>query len=320
MAVAGKVAGIYRKGDGASTSFTNLVLQDTGDHKTFRAPIASPNKYWDKSQVLTVQADVGGGFATPATAYVVQHPSGYVVFDSPLPFTGVAGARAYTVAVNVIAGTTVTIDGVTLTCVASGANTSQFNLGGTSTATASNLATAINTNAALSAKYAATTSTNTFTLTEKSAGGGNTPSEATVVGTGTINSGAATNSSVTFASSVRVSGYSFQIVQVGGAFSWNLDMKNDVLDATTFEGTGWKEVVVAFREYTAKIEKFWVTNDIDLFTKEFLFVFFITTQADHARFEGWGIVQGESVAVAVGELIKAPLEIQGTDGIYFRRD
>lgn len=118
---------------------------------------------------------------------------------------------------------------------------------------------------------------------------------------------------------VHVSGYAFSLTQVGGAFSWNLDLKTTTLDATTFENNGWKNYVSAFREYSAKVEKFWVNDDLPIFDTELMFAFFVSTGSDQARFEGWGIIHGESIAVSVGELIKAPLEIQGTDGIYFRR-
>ena len=209
MAVAGKVSGIYRR-DGVSASFTNLLLEDLGDHKTFRVPLAdTTHKYWDKFYPVTVYVNTGSGFQPTLLDYEVQHPSGYVVFTNPLP----------------------------------------------------------------------------------------QPAQ------------------------VEASGYAFPIIQVAGAFGWNLDFKQDALDATTFENDGWKTYVVAFRQFTAKVDKFWVTDaELQLFDTELLFLFFVTTKDDQARFEGWGVINSESVNVAVGELIKAPLEIQGSDAIYFRRD
>ena len=119
---------------------------------------------------------------------------------------------------------------------------------------------------------------------------------------------------------VHVSGQAFTLVQVAGAFGWTLDLKTETLDATTFEGNGWKVFVTSFKEYSAKIEKFWVNDDLPIFNIELLFVFFVSKLTDQSRFEGWGIINQESITVSVGELIKAPLSIQGTDGIYFRRD
>lgn len=118
---------------------------------------------------------------------------------------------------------------------------------------------------------------------------------------------------------VQVDGFAFSLVQVAGAFGWSLDLKTDTLDATTFENDGWKSFVTSFRSYTAKVDKFWVTDDLPIFNIELMFAFYVSTKSDQSRFEGWGIINNEKVEVAVGELVKAPLEIQGTDGIYFRR-
>lgn len=210
MAVAGKVSGMFRK-DGIPVAFTDLVLQNAGDDKTYHVPIAdTAHRYWDKLQQTTVTVDLGAGagFQPPSGNYQIQHPSGYVVFETALPPGAV----------------------------------------------------------------------------------------------------------------VRVNGFAFTLVQVGGAYGWTLDLKTETLDATTFGGNGWKEFVTSFKSYTAKVEKFWVTDDLPIFNIELLFVFFVSTLSDQSRFEGWGIINEESITVSVGELIKAPLSIQGTDGLYFRRD
>lgn len=120
---------------------------------------------------------------------------------------------------------------------------------------------------------------------------------------------------------VRASGYCFSITQIGGAFGWSVDAKIDLLDATTFESDEWKEFVASFKSYSAKVEKFWVNEtEHNLFGSELLFVFYVSTGTDQTRFEGWGCFTSESVNVNVGELIKAPLDIQGIGCIYFRRD
>ena len=209
MAVSGKVSGIYRK-DGASVAFTDLLLEDTGDHKVFRVPVAdTTHRYWDKLQPLTVEVDPGTGFQAPTVEYEVQHPSGYVVFKDALTAT----------------------------------------------------------------------------------------------------------------THVQVSGYAFALAQVAGAFGWSLDLKVDALDATTFENNGWRDYVTAFREFTAKVEKFWINEtEFNLFNTELLFAFYVSTLSDKSRFEGWGTIESESVTVSTTELIKAPLDIRGTDGIFYRRD
>lgn len=104
--------------------------------------------------------------------------------------TAVKGARTYPITTNAVAADTVTINGITFTAIASGATGNQFNVGSTTTITATNLAATLNANATISALYMATTSANTVILTEKISAG-NTPTVATktgtiVIGTGTV--------------------------------------------------------------------------------------------------------------------------------------
>jgi len=108
--------------------------------------------------------------------------------------SGVAGARTYPISTNTVAGDTVVVNGVTFTAIASGATGNQFNVGANTTITAINLAATLNTNATINALYMATASTNIVTLTEKTAGGGNTPGAATKTGTIVIDAGTATTS------------------------------------------------------------------------------------------------------------------------------
>ncbi len=100
-----------------------------------------------------------------------------------------AGSRTYPISTNAVAADTVTVGGVTFTAIASGATGNQFNVGASTTATATNLAAVLNANATISALYTATASTNVVTLTEKTAGGGNTPGAATKTGTIVIDAG-----------------------------------------------------------------------------------------------------------------------------------
>jgi hypothetical protein len=319
VAVAGKVSGIYRR-DGDSVAFTNLQLEDSGDQKTYHVPAANTtNKYWDKFQQVTVTVNTGSGYQSSPVPYEIQHPSGYVIFSTALTGTAVAGKNTYTIGTNFVATDTVTFGGITFTAVESGATGNQFNVGVDAAASATNLKNAIN-SSTLGTTYVATSTSNIITVTEIIAGGGNTPGTMTVVGTGTVTVGTATTSDAEFTPLVQVSGYAFTLVQVAGAFGWSLDLKQDTLDATTFENAGWKEFVVAFRQFTAKVDKFWITNaEMDLFNTELLFAFYVSTQEDKSRFEGWGVISSESVTVSVGELIKAPLEIQGSDVLYYRR-
>ena len=103
------------------------------------------------------------------------------------------GVRTYPITTNAVAADTVAICGVTFTAVASGATGNQFNVGTSTTATATNLAATLNANATISALYTATAVTGTITLTEKIAGG-NTPTAATKTGTIVVGAGTVTTS------------------------------------------------------------------------------------------------------------------------------
>ena len=88
--------------------------------------------------------------------------------------TGTALAKAtgtFTLA-SVIATDVVLINGVTLTCVASGATANQFNVGGTDTITATNMAAAINasTSALVSEHVTASAAAAVVTITAKEFG------------------------------------------------------------------------------------------------------------------------------------------------------
>lgn len=112
----------------------------------------------------------------------------------PTEKTAVPGSETYTITTNAAATDTVKINNITFTAVSSGAAGNQFNVGADTTATAANLASALNANTTVNELYSATSSENTVTLTEKVAGGGNTPTTATTTGTIVITNGTVVNS------------------------------------------------------------------------------------------------------------------------------
>ena len=106
----------------------------------------------------------------------------------------VIGSRTFPITTNAVAGDTVTIAGVTLTAVASGATGNQFNVGTTIALTATNIATALNAITTVSTIYSASANSNGIvTLSEKIAGG-NTPTAATKTGTVVFGTGTVTTS------------------------------------------------------------------------------------------------------------------------------
>jgi len=111
--------------------------------------------------------------------------------------TKVAGSRTFPITTNAATADTVTIAGITLTAVASGATGNQFNVGATVAATAANIATALNANMTFNAIYSASAdSSGVITVSENSShiGYGNTPAAASKTGTIVFGTGTATTS------------------------------------------------------------------------------------------------------------------------------
>lgn len=117
-----------------------------------------------------------------------------------VPASAVAGARMFTVTTNAVAADTLTVGGVTLTATSSTTDATHFAVGGTIADTVTNIKTALAANSTVTAKYTPTNTGATFTLTETTAGGGNTPAAATYTGTIVVTSGTATTSTAAITS------------------------------------------------------------------------------------------------------------------------
>ena len=149
------------------------------------------------------------------------------------------GVRTYPITTNAVATDTVTICGVTFTAIANGATGNQFNVGVSTTATATNLAAVLNANATISALYTATAVTGTITLTEKIAGG-NTPTTATktgtiVIGTGTVTTSVASWFKLTGSGSVTLTPVATQTITVDSVLAEGNTVA-EVLAATSIPG------------------------------------------------------------------------------------
>ena len=78
-ALAGFKANVYITATPAVV-FTNIVLVDAGDHKTFTISDAT-KRYWDETQTITVQtAPDGSTWTTVTTGFTVQWVGGIIVF------------------------------------------------------------------------------------------------------------------------------------------------------------------------------------------------------------------------------------------------
>ena len=136
----------------------------------------------------------------------------------------VAGSNTYTVGTNFVANDTVEFDGITFTALASGATGNEFNVGASTTESATNLASALNANSTINSLYNVSASNGVVTITEKTASGGNTPGSMTTTSTGKITVGTAINSKV--ADTVTIDGVTFTAVSsnaTGNEFNIGLD-------------------------------------------------------------------------------------------------
>jgi len=106
----------------------------------------------------------------------------------------IAGSRPYTLSTIFVSGDTILFEGITFTVTTATQDSTNFILGSDIATSMTNFATALNANSTISATYTATASSGVITLTEITAGGGNTPGTMTVTGTGVVSSGAATTS------------------------------------------------------------------------------------------------------------------------------
>lgn len=106
----------------------------------------------------------------------------------PVTTPAVAGSNTYTVSTNFVSSDTVTFGTETLTAG------TDFNVGADAAASAGNLATALAGKTSISSIYTVTASGAVITITETTAGGGNTPGSMTVTGTGVITAGTPTQS------------------------------------------------------------------------------------------------------------------------------
>src|SRR5690242_7492822 len=71
-----------------TTSGTNLVLNDAGDHQTFTVPLADTHRYLDRSVAPAVQTSIDGGSTWSGTlaanTYTLRSLTSQVVLNTPL--------------------------------------------------------------------------------------------------------------------------------------------------------------------------------------------------------------------------------------------
>lgn len=191
------------------------------------------------SGVMSITEKVAGGGHTPGSMTVVG-----------------TGTITVGTAINSKINDTITINGTIFTAVNSGASGNQFNIGVDTTTTATNLKNVLNANSTINALYTVTSSTNIITLTEKIAGGGNTPTLATVTGTVVITNGTIkTSTAQIYPSAPSISTGNFLLCQltVGGGVS-SITQSN-ITDKRIFKQNN-NELTSQMAEITVNVKDF----------------------------------------------------------------
>ena len=125
--------------------------------------------------------------------------------------TQVAGERDFTITLNFEANDTVAFGGVTFTAKESDATGDQFNIGESIADSVTNLVSVMNTNETINSIYTVTGDSAVITVTEKVAGGANTPGDMVITGTGTLTMGTAiTSKTICIAAHTPLEGYTLK--------------------------------------------------------------------------------------------------------------
>lgn len=184
---------------------------------------ANGNVIFDDTDTVPVLAkgrvfvEVDRAVTADQAAYLIFSGANAGKWTNSAGAAAVAGARTYTVTTNFVATDTLVIEGVTYTFVASGATGDQINVGGSISATVTNIKTVLAADGDITDLFTVTNSGATFTLTETVPGAGNEPSIATTTGTGVISNGAVTESEAVDASAIT--GASFKITTAAAGIS-----------------------------------------------------------------------------------------------------
>jgi len=129
---------------------------------------------------------------------------------------------------------------------------------------------------------------------------------------------------------ITVAGNYWTLKQVGGCSNWEASLDGETADCTTFESAGWREFQYTLKGWTASADKFWTLEDLvtddggktyraNWFDKSVLCVLYMDV-ANQVSLEGYGLCSSQTISSPVDGLIEAPLEIQGSGGIYLRVD
>jgi len=119
---------------------------------------------------------------------------------------------------------------------------------------------------------------------------------------------------------VTVSGKYLQMHQVGGCFNWALEQLSDTREATKFTSGGWREKKQSMNSFVATAKAYWVDGDwLRDLGQEIILVLYTDTGND-VRYEGFAIVNEDSIEKSVEKIIEETIGFYGQGPIYFREE
>ena len=200
----------------SSDDISNVIGIAVHTHKNYEGTGA----YYEQDYCLPVMtfgdvyievADTVTAGGAVAMGVTTAGEVGFYAHGATVTTSKTAGYREYTITTNAAASTdTITFDSVTLTAG------TDFTSGASASATATAVAAAFAANATLAAKWTFTADGAKICVTEKDAGGGDTPGNMTYTGTVVISAGSATSSATTTTTATDVSGMTYLASGVAG--------------------------------------------------------------------------------------------------------
>jgi hypothetical protein len=120
---------------------------------------------------------------------------------------------------------------------------------------------------------------------------------------------------------VTVSGKSVQVDQAGGFFSWSAELSSDTADVTTFESGGWKENLPIIKGFSASAESYWADERLSSrLGQEVIIALYLDTGTNRKRYEGYGLISGDSIELSADDVVNENIEFEGTGKLYYRED
>jgi hypothetical protein len=124
------------------------------------------------------------------------------------------------------------------------------------------------------------------------------------------------------ASVVTVTGKSFPVTAIGGGYNWTVDVESDLVECTNFNSNGYKEYTPSYNGFSGSFESYWQGGtDVrfsDLANELLVIVLYTDNTANKNRYEGYAIINTNSVDVPNDDLVHDNCDFQGTGQLYYR--